>query len=168
MVSVNKVASKNNNTRSRTFWLLAVSTVLTVAGCSGEEQPFRKETSGLTGQVFVDGVPVPAKSPLKVECHNVNGIDKEHPTLSSALTGVDGKFEISTYESGDGVPAGDYVITFEWGKMNLIAGSYDGPDKLGGKYSDSKTSKFKITVTPGEPADLGKIELVSAEAEKKE
>lgn len=121
-----------------------------------------KETSGLTGQVFVDGAPVPAASPLKVECHNVAGIDQTHPTVSSALTGEDGKFEISTYKAGDGVPAGEYVLTFVWGRMDLISASYGGPDKLGGAYSDPGKSEFKVVVVEGEPTDLGKIELVTA------
>ena len=141
--------------------LLAVSLSGFIAGCSGEEPPFRKETAGLTGQVFVDGEPVPVTAPLMVECHNVAGFDQEHPTVSSALTREDGKFEISTYESGDGVPPGEYVLTFMWGKMNLIAGSYGGPDQLKGKYSDPETSTFKVTVKSGEPADLGRIELVT-------
>ncbi|MEZ6063595.1 MAG: hypothetical protein R3C19_24865 [Planctomycetaceae bacterium] len=135
--------------------------MLLLAGCSGEEPPYRKETSGLTGQVFVDGVAVPATTPLKVECHNVAGFDQEHTTISSALTGEDGKFEISTYETGDGVPEGDYVLTFMWGKMDLFSRSYSGPDQLKGKYSDEKTSTFKVTVKRGEPSDMGRIDLVT-------
>ena len=91
-------------------------------------------------------------------------MDQEHPTISSTLTGEDGKFEISTYKSGDGVPAGDYTLAFMWGKLNLIAGSYGGPDKLNGRYSDPKTSEFKFTVATGEDAaaiDLGTIELTT-------
>ncbi len=141
--------------------LLTASIGFALTGCSSEEQPFRKETSGLTGQVFVDGTPVPTAKPLKVECHNVAGVDQEHPSISSALTGEDGKFEISTYESGDGVPEGDYTLTFMWGKMNLISASYGGPDELKGKYSNAKESSFKITVKKGEPAEFGKIELTT-------
>ncbi len=133
----------------------------TLPGCSSEPEPFRKQTSVVTGQVFVDGVPVPVKTPLKVECHNVAGMDQEHPTISSALTMEDGKFEISTYESGDGLPPGDYVLTFMWGKMNLIAGNYGGPDLLKKKYLNPDKSEFKVTVKEGEPVDLGKIELTT-------
>ncbi|GAB5440577.1 MAG: hypothetical protein Fues2KO_09260 [Fuerstiella sp.] len=149
---------------SESIWLRKIGCVLLLtgmvvaSGCS-EEKPFRKETSKVTGQVLVDGVPVPATEPLKIDCHNVAGIDQKHPTVSSALTGVDGKFEISTYETGDGLPAGDYVLTFMWGKMNLIAGSYGGPDKLKDRYSDPEKSEVKLTVKAGEPVELGKIEL---------
>lgn len=133
--------------------------MLLIAGCTGEPEPYRKPTSVVTGQVLVDGVPVPATNPLKVECHSTTGIDTEHPTFSSALTGQDGKFTISTYESGDGVPPGEYAVTFFWGKLNLMAASYGGPDKLNGKYSDPKSSTFVITVKQDAPTDMGRIEL---------
>jgi hypothetical protein len=108
--------------------------------------------------VYVDGQPADG---LAVTCHSVAGLDKESPTLSSAFTGKDGKFEISTYESADGVPAGDYVLTFVWGKWNTISMTYGGPDKLNDRYKDPKTSEFKVSVQQGKPTDLGRIELTT-------
>ncbi len=92
--------------------------------------------------------------------HNVNGMDAENPTVSSSVSGEDGAFAISTFEEGDGVPAGDYVATFTWGKLNMISMSYEG-DRLKGRYADPKKSKIKVTVVEGEPTDMGKIELTS-------
>ncbi|MEQ9406839.1 MAG: hypothetical protein RIK87_03900 [Fuerstiella sp.] len=158
---------KTGNHHRRRSLLAALLTISVLAGCSGEEEPYRKETSGLTGQVFIDGSPISAREPVKVDCINVAGFDTKHPTISSALTGEYGRFEISTYESGDGVPEGDYVLTFMWGKLNLIAGSYDGPDKLKGAYSDPKTSTFKVSVKQGAPTDLGIIELEIPKDSKK-
>ena len=145
--------------KSFTFLIFSTIAGSVLTGCSKKEEPFRKQTSGVSGQVIVDGVPVPAENPMKVDCHNVAGMDQEHPTISSALTREDGKFEISTYESGDGLPAGEYVLTFMWGKMNLIAGTYTGPDKLKGKYNNPDKSQFKISVKEGEPVELGEIKL---------
>lgn len=145
---------------SRYCVLLSLVLVLPIlAGCGKKEQPFRKDTTGVVGQVIVDGEPVPATKPLKVDCHNVAGFDQQHPTVSSCLTGEDGKFQISTYETGDGVPEGDYVLTFMWGRMDLIGGSYTGPDQLNGKYTEPEKSEIKFTVTKGKPVDLGRIEL---------
>ena len=140
--------------------------IIVLAGCAGEDEPFRLETTGVTGTVVVDGVPVPASTPLMVECHNVNGFDQDHPTISSALTGENGAFEISTYESGDGVPAGDYALTFMWGDMDLISASYGGSDKLNGRYSDAEASEHKFTIPgsdddSGAGVDLGTIELTT-------
>lgn len=134
--------------------------ILAAVCCScGEEQPYRKETFPVTGRVVVDGKP--PGSPVKVTCHSVTGIDQEHPTFSWCLTETDGSFEISTYEAGDGVPAGDYALTFFWGRHNVIAMSYGGPDKLKGRYDELKDSPVKFTVKPGEPTDLGTIELTT-------
>lgn len=136
---------------------MGVIPLVFLLGCAKEEGPPRKDTFQLTGQVLVDGKP--PDSPLKVTAHNLAGLDKKQPTFSSTITDKQGRFAMSTYESGDGVPAGDYVLTFFWGKMDLIGGSYGGKDKLKGKYSEPETSPIKVSVKPGEPTDLGTIKL---------
>lgn len=138
--------------------ILAIATISICCSC-GKEDLNRKETFPVTGQVYVDGKP--PDSPIAVKCHNVDGMDKERPTVSSAFTGEDGKFAISTYESGDGIPTGEYVLTFYWGKRNPISMNYGGPDKLNGRYSDPKKSDIRITVLPGNPTDLGRIDLTT-------
>ncbi len=112
----------------------------------------------MTGEVYVDGAPV---GMLAVRCTAVAGLDSENPTASSAFTDDEGKFEISTYETGDGVPEGEYVLTFEWGKMNLISNQYGGPDKLKGRYMDAEKSENKFTVVTGEPTEIPRIELTT-------
>ena len=118
-------------------------------------------TTGVTGRVIVDGTPVPANAPLRVTCHLLSA--STQMPKSQALTGDDGRFEISTYEQGDGVPAGDYALTFFWGKMNVMTGSYDAPDRLGGRYQDVTKSVIEFTVSESEAAvELGYIELTSS------
>ena len=75
------------------------------------------------------------------------------------MTDVEGKFAISTYQSGDGLPEGEYALTFMWGQLNLISKSYGGPDKLNGRYLNAQTSEHRVTVEAGDPIDLGRIEL---------
>jgi len=135
--------------------LAAACFCLLLCSC-GEKVPDRKETFPVTGEVYVDGQPA---AQLKVGCYDVNGIDSESPTVSSGMTDEQGKFEISTYASGDGVPEGEYVLTFLWGKLNLISKSYGGPDKLKGRYLDPQKSKHRFKVEAGKPTDLGRIEL---------
>ncbi len=130
--------------------------LLAVLFCScNSRDPNWKETFPATGEVYVDGQPA---ARLRVTCVDVNGMDKENPTTSSATTDEEGKFEISTYEKGDGLPEGEYALTFMWGELNSISG-YGGPDKLKNKYSDPKKSEHKFTVEEGKPTDLGRIEL---------
>ena len=124
-------------------------------GC-GEKGPPRKETYPVTGQVYVDGEPVEY---LAVTCHDTQGMDAVMPTTSSAFTAQDGTFSISTYESGDGIPEGEYVLTFMWGQMNRLSGAYGGPDKLKNRYTDPTRSEFRLSVEPGKRNDLGRIDL---------
>lgn len=150
-----------NSVAKLTIRALPVVGLLFAAACSDDEGPYRKDTTKVTGRVLVDGNPAEM---LRVMCHDVNGMDQEHPSLSSTLTAEDGTFEIATYEAGDGVPAGDYTLTFMWGQLNLMAGTYGGPDKLNGRYSDPEASEHEFTVSTGddaEPIDLGTIELTT-------
>lgn len=127
-----------------------------------KEQAFRKQTVPVTGRVTVDGQA--PSSPVQIRCFNLHGMDQEHPTVSSTVTRDGGQFSISTYESGDGVPEGEYAVTFEWKQLNLVSMSYGGEDALKGRYSDPQTSEVRFTITPGtKPLDLGTIELTTQE-----
>ncbi|HEY2252462.1 MAG TPA: hypothetical protein VGH74_15420 [Planctomycetaceae bacterium] len=111
----------------------------------------------VAGRILVDGEPA---AMLTVSCLDLGALDKESPTISSAMTDEDGDFGLGTYVSGDGVPEGEYVLTFQWGTLNLFRHTYEG-DKLNDRYSDAKTSKVRFTAKFGEPVDLGEIELTT-------
>ena len=128
------------------------------AGCGNSTLgPPRKETFPVVGKVVVDGQPAAF---LAVNCARVSEIDKQNAAECQCLTEGDGTFKIATYVSGDGVPEGDYVLTFQWGQVNGFTGSYDG-DKLNGRYRDPDKSTVKFTVTKGKPTDLGEIKLTT-------
>jgi hypothetical protein len=135
--------------------LLLALVCLTLCSCA-EKAPDRKPVYPLTGQVLVDGQPARRVS---VFCHDVKGMDGKQPTLSSSTTDQDGKFAMTTYETGDGVPQGEYVLTFEW--YDGVPGGAPLPDKLKHRYADVKASKVRATVKAGEPTDLGKVELAT-------
>lgn len=142
----------------RSAALLTVAAAVLSCSCSND-RPHRKDTFPVTGRLVVDGTA--PLSPVKVICHPADGTDQEHPTVSWCFTGEDGAFELSTYETGDGVPAGEYVLTFFWGQQNLMAMSYGGPDKLKGRYNDPQKPLVRFAVRPGGPADLGLIRLTA-------
>ena len=127
---------------------------LLLLGC--KENNNRKPTFPVTGTVHVDGMPVEG---IRVEIQDVKGLDPKQPTYSSAFTDAAGKFALSTYENGDGVPEGEYALTYMWGKLNVMSMAYGGPDKLNNKYSDAKNTPFKIKVEAGKPTDLGVVDL---------
>lgn len=135
--------------------VLLLVTCLFFTACAEDNN--RKETFPVTGTITVDGKPV---EKLAVKCHPEAGMDTENPTVSSAFTDKDGKFSISTYEKGDGIPAGTYTLTVTWGTFNAITMSYGG-DKLKGKYADPETSGILVTVEPGVQTPPLKLELTT-------
>lgn len=138
---------------------LAVMTLVVCVVCTScDKGPPRKATFPVTGTVLVDGKPV---DQLAIRCISVAGIDTKDPTESATFTDTEGKFQIATYQQGDGVPVGSYVLTFEWGQWNYISMQYGGPDKLKGKYADAETSTTKFEVQEGQPTDLGTIQLTT-------
>ena len=142
----------------RTFFPLLMIIILSI-GCGGSEPPFRKATSPAKGTVTVDGLP--PGSGIQIQCHPVGASDTEHPTVSATETDAAGKFSISTYESGDGLPAGEYTLTFTWQEFNVMTRSYSGEDKLNGRYSDPATSEIKLTVKEGAENDMGVVALTT-------
>src|SRR5262245_17353904 len=136
--------------------ILILTAVEFIAGCVNSG-PERVPTFPVVGKVLVDGEPV---ENLAIRCIRLSEADKENPTESQCFTAADGSFTIGTYESKDGVPEGEYALTFQWGEWNLYSHSYSG-DKLDGRYSDAAKSETKFEVVPGEPTDLGTIELTT-------
>jgi len=140
----------------RALWLLGLCVLL--CSCKESKPAGWKETFPVKGEVYVDGKPA---SGLQVTCTDASATDTKTPAAPPALTTEDGKFELSSYKAGDGVPVGDYALTFIWGKINLMSMSYSGPDKLNGRYTDPKQSKNRFKVEKGKPTDLGRIELTT-------
>lgn len=127
---------------------------LIMTGCKQEQQGGpRVKTVPIKGGVLVDGKPAAG---LKVECHLVTP-DPNFPYIPGAITDAEGRFEIATYEGGDGAPPGDYKLTFVWGEMNLLSRTYQG-DKLKKKYADPLKSETSLKVVD-KPIDMGDIPL---------
>jgi len=127
------------------------------AGC-GESHPNEKQVFKILGKVTVDGKAV---GELQVALHDASGPDTKQPTYPQGFTNPDGTIRISTYEEGDGAPAGEYNVTFSWQEYNLISRGFSGPDKLNKKYSDPKTTPIKLSLGQGKSNDLGTVELTT-------
>ena len=120
--------------------------------------PGQKPTFKVRGIVVVDGA-VPAPN-VSVICHPSGEKTKPGENLPSAKTDSEGKFEFLTYKAADGVPAGNYVITFSQRKYDLQKHKYTGPDLLKDRYHDPAKSKFEFKVE-NKSLDLGKFELTT-------
>jgi len=138
---------------------LALAVVM-IVGCGQAEHAYhKKQTTKVTGRITVDGKP--PGSPISITCHPEGEADLEHPTITQGLTDNEGAFSLSTYEQGDGVPPGDYRLTFFWGKFNPISVSFSGPDQLKKRYDTPEKSPVPFTVSDNKPVDLGEISLTT-------
>jgi hypothetical protein len=82
-----------------------------------------------------------------------------HPKVAAATTDVpkptalvkpDGSLEPTTFNSADGAPAGEYVVTVEWRKLVNVGGEWTpGPNLLPPKDSKPETSGVVIQVAEG-------------------
>ena len=72
------------------------------------------------GTVTVDGKP---EVGVKVQCIPQGEFAaKEKVNFLRGITAGDGKFSVSTYEAGDGLPPGEYIIVFMWPTPPTIIG----------------------------------------------
>jgi hypothetical protein len=119
------------------FVFLAVSAV-TLAGCG----PGQKTVYPVRGKI-VDSAGKPAAGVLVMF----------HPTTppgdeALAVTGTtddNGEFQLTTYRTGDGAPAGEYLVTIVW--LPQKKSPFDAqPDKLGGRYASKDKPAAKFTV----------------------
>jgi hypothetical protein len=126
--------------RAELCLLLAMIVVLPSCGRNDHQPVYR-----VRGQVF-DPEGNPAVGALVV-FHPVNSGDA-HATRPLGYVDRQGAFELTTYEQGDGAPAGEYVVTIEWRERSPspFGPQKEGADRLRGRYSDPKTSKLRAVV----------------------
>ncbi|WP_157605820.1 hypothetical protein [Schlesneria paludicola] len=132
------------------------------SGCS--RGPVKKPISNkvplskVSGTVIVDGVPTPN---VLVQYDPQSSIAESREQILRGfvvMTTRDGKFALHTYERGDGVPPGEYALSFKM-LQQLPSGE---KDLLGGKYSSKKKPFKVIKVEPDQPLELGDIELAKS------
>jgi hypothetical protein len=71
-----------------------------------------------------------------------------------AHVAVDGTFELTTYDQGDGAPEGDYNVIVVWHESaketeHQIREGARGNDRLNGRFADPHHPLLKATVTRG-------------------
>lgn len=137
-----------------TTWLLFAVAALNLASCSQDEG--RILVFPVSGTLTFQGMPATG---ALVTFHPVDS------PLPAALqpngkVADDGSFKLTTYESGDGAPAGNYAVTVFWPEppASPVEAPDSGPDRFRGRYLDPQKSTWRVTVTDGtnalEPFEL--------------
>jgi hypothetical protein len=146
-----------------------------IIGCKGDAPPpvEKKPVFPVSGIVHIDGKPV---ANVNVFLNPQESAPSDQSTIytasAKAVTDEAGKFVFGTYAPGDGLPVGNYVMSFYWeGGLQIspiAVRDTDDPPKLNAaadsfnrKYGTPSTSKQQFTVEDGKPVDLGVLDLKS-------
>jgi 5-hydroxyisourate hydrolase-like protein (transthyretin family) len=135
-------------------WFLVAAICVIFCGCSSGERA-RQKTYKVTGKVIVDGQPA---ADVQIHTHGKQPPDPNYPVIPIGITKEDGSFELFSYEEGDGVPAGQYTLTFIWQERSGLR--WQGPDKLNKRYQDPNQTTHQLNVVD-QPVDLGTITLTT-------
>ena len=125
--------------RALTYLTLGL-VVVASAGCSSGDN--QVAVRPVTGQVIYDGKPAAGVQVFLVSTNA--GRPKGAAINPHAVTGPDGKFEITTYEPGDGAPEGNYKAVLHWPVEDSEA--EEPPDRLFGWY-DLRHTTLSVKVT---------------------
>jgi hypothetical protein len=152
--------------------LALICVVFTLTSCGGGPRPGsnikRAPTVKVSGEVTVDGN---AAEGVMIAC--IPQGNYEHPeaaTLLNATSDADGRFVFTTYDLNDGLPPGEYALTFIWpkpkeGPMGIAKRQTNAEklasDQLNRKYDSAAKSPAKITVEKGNPLEMETIELTT-------
>ena len=104
----------------------------------------------------IDGTPA---RDVRVTLHSEKLISAGDPFRPSGMTDDQGIFKLTTYETHDGAPAGNYAITFRWAPPQKSLLDPIPKDKFDNRFAmpteDSLTCEVKVSDTQ----DLGTFEI---------
>lgn len=125
-----------------------------LVGCGSGQDPNRLPTFPASGQISFQGKPVPGAF---IVLHPKGANSSDEVVRPRAQVKDDGTFELTSYETGDGAPAGDYVLTVQWHKFvkhgNDVA---PGPNVLPRIYASPDKSPVTVKIAEG-PNQLAPI-----------
>jgi len=114
--------------------------VLSAAGC-GPPAEVRPVLIPVQGSLLVNGKPAAG---AMVVFHPAGGTSiDERGSRPKATVLPDGSFEVTTYQAGDGAPAGDYDVAVLWLVNN---GGDSSWDKLRGAYADPERTNLRVSI----------------------
>jgi hypothetical protein len=121
---------------------LAISTGLLGCG-SGED---RVPVQPVRGQVLLEGKPVPH---AHVVLHPLEHVETARPR-PQAKVNPDGSFAVSTYETGDGAPPGEYAVTVQCWLASVKNPEAPPVNYLPVRYSRTSSSGLRVQIREGD------------------
>lgn len=130
------------------YRVAAAATLLAlfVTGCGQGDSIKRVKTTPVQGEVLFDGNPIPG---ALVVFHPASPGNNGAPPARATVQD-DGVFHLTTYDSGDGIPPGDYKVTVEWRPLVENGGEFKaGPNRLPEKYARPDTTDLVVNIAEG-------------------
>lgn len=144
--------------RSITSAVVLMALVSTLPGC-GPDPEVRPPVHMAHGTLTINDEPA-AGALLVFHPADEQGFDARQ-SRPRAEVGPDGLFEVTTYQQGDGAPAGDYHVGILWFKDPDASSPWD---KLQGRYANPANTGIEVTIQEGvnllDPIDITGVRVV--------
>ncbi|MBR9804003.1 hypothetical protein GYB59_20955 [bacterium] len=141
--------------------LLQGCLVACLIGLSGCGSDWQASTYPARGIVSINGLP-PAGAIIQL--HPTGDSVDVRKSVPWALVEEDGTYTLTTYEPGDGAPAGEYAVTIKW-SPDVTTPSFE--DRLNNAYTNPAESQWIFTITKGKnslpPIEITKEEVAARE-----
>ncbi len=127
-----------------------------LAGCGSSQSNDRLPVFPAVGKLVYDGRPLAGAFVVLHPKSAANGKTAPRPHAQAA---ADGSFTLTSYESSDGAPAGNYTVTVELRPLVKHGGDITaGPNTLPPKYSRAETSPLIVQIAEGRN-DLSELRI---------
>jgi hypothetical protein len=135
--------------------LLILPAVLLLTSC-GSGLP---QTIPVSGRVTFDGQPPPAAG--NVQFLPVEAAEGFPQRPASGAFGTDCQFRAQTFEPGDGLMPGKYLLSIEcWDTPPNMSG-HPGKSHVPKKYQSPRTSGFTLDITPNMRSQVVNLDIVT-------
>ncbi len=104
----------------------------------------------------IDGTPA---RDVRVTLHSEKLISEGDPFRPSGMTDDQGIFKLTTYETHDGAPAGNYAITFRWAPPQKSLLDPIPKDKFDNRFAMPTENSLTCEVVVSDTQDLGTFEI---------
>jgi hypothetical protein len=142
--------------RHRSRCLICLPLLAALAGCGSSQNTDRLPVFPASGKLVYDGGPLAG---AYVVLHPKRAADGRAAPRPHAQAAADGSFALTSYESNDGAPAGDYTLTVELRSLVNRGGDVTaGPNTLPAKYGRAETSPVTVQIAE-QTNDLPEIHI---------
>jgi len=138
-------------------WIVVFVGVFFISGCGHQQRPELPACVPVSGRVLIDGQPA-IRAVVSFHSQTPQADGKIYS--GQTFTDDEGRFRMTTFTAGDGVPPGEYTVTIVAAWISKNGQDVGVPDLLKGRYATPEKSLLKVQVE-AEPLELETFDLKS-------